>query len=328
MDLRTKNRSHVSYSEPPQDSWIHAVNREEARNSNSPAMRSVDRVSNIHTHGTVTTRVMLALGLIAVFLFTGTFKAKAQDEPDRFNVGPYIVEYGKDGDVKYRLKDNVDLYEFFELRQDTTIISIAEEIPLKKAIQISGRVGANRFASKEIGLDGVWKQSIGKNLYFNGGVSFAFGLTNFGDRGVKRNMFEVGIPLQIELGKLNHQHASFYGLFGLMPTFYSTMSASYWDPTASKAVNVNNAQASTPVVMTDNTDGTNDKKDDGRVDGLKKSGFLIAPSLEFGGNIPVGNAIMRIGVYATYKINCTTSEYDVYKQAGKMFLGAKIGVAF
>ena len=60
---------------------------------------------------------------------------------------------------------------------------------------------------------------------------------------------------------------------------------------------------------------------------LKKSGFLIAPSLEFGGNIPVSGTIMRIGVYGIYKINCTTNNYDVYKQsAGRCFLGAKIGV--
>ena len=64
-----------------------------------------------------------------------------------------------------------------------------------------------------------------------------------------------------------------------------------------------------------------------RVDDIKKSGFLVAPSLEFGGNLPVGNTVMRIGVYGTYKINCTTSDFDVYKKvAGRMFLGAKIGI--
>lgn len=111
-------------------------------------------------------------------------------------------------------------------------------------------------------------------------------------------MFEVGIPLQIELGKLNHQKAGLYGTFGIAPTIYSTMSAKKWD---------------------------NDKYVDVDKD-LKKSGFLIAPSLEFGGNIPVGTTIMRIGVYGTYKINCTTGDYDVYKNcAGRCFLGAKIG---
>lgn len=220
----------------------------------------------------------------------------AQTVIDNFNVGPYVVDYNGQGDVKYRLRDNINLYEFFELQKDTTIISLATEMPVKHAIQISGRVGANRFASKEIGLEGVWKQNIGKNLYFNGGLSLTIGLTNFGDQAAKRNMFEVGVPLQIELGKLNHQYASLYGIFGITPTFYSTMNASNWDG-------------------------------EKRYDDIKKSGFLIAPSLEFGGNIPVGEIIMRIGVYGTYKINCTTSDYDVYvKCAGRMFLGAKIGI--
>lgn len=222
--------------------------------------------------------------------------SEAQTVIDNFTVGPYVVDYNGQGDVKYRLRDNINLYEFFELKRDTTIISLAKEIPVKHAIQISGRVGANRYASKEIGLEGVWKQNVGKNLYFNGGLSFAIGHSSSGDFGRKRNMFEVGVPLQIELGKLNRQYASLYGLFGLTPTFYSTINAS-------------------------KIEGNK------RVDDVKKSGFLIAPSLEFGGNIPVGSIIMRIGVYGTYKINCTPSDYDVYKKcAGHMFLGAKIGI--
>ncbi len=231
-------------------------------------------------------------------VIAGVITGNAQTVVDNFNVGPYIVDYNGRGDVKYRLRDNIDLYEFFELKMDTTIISATKEEPLKHAVQISGDVGANRYASKEFGLDGVWKQNIGNNLYFNGGLSLAIGYSNFGETAPKRNMFEVGIPLQIELGKLNHQCASLYGLFGITPTVYTTMSATKWDAAAGK-----------------------------RVDDVKKTGFLVAPSLEFGGNIPVGPTIMRIGVYGTYKINCTTSDYDVYKSvAGRMFLGAKIGI--
>lgn len=229
-------------------------------------------------------------------MIASVFTCSAQTVIDNFNIGPYVVDYNGQGDVKYRLRDNINLYEFFELQMDTTIISLAAEVPVKHAIQLSGRVGANRFASKEIGLEGVWKQNIGKNLYFNGGISFTIGHTNYVGKSAKRNMFEVGIPLQIELGKLNHQYASLYGMFGIAPTFYSTMNATYW----------------------------NGEK---QTDDIKKSGFLIATSLEFGGNIPVGSVIMRIGVYGTYKINCTTSDYDVYgKCAGRMFLGAKIGI--
>ena len=213
--------------------------------------------------------------LILCALIAGILSGEAQTVIDNFTVGPYIVDYIGQGDVKYRLRDNIDLYEYFELKRDTVIDTelfmkrLVVGTPIKRAIQISGYIGANRFAAKEFGLSGVWKQNVGTNLYFNGGIS------------------------------LNDVRASLYGSFGITPTVYSTMSVKTWQ---------------------------NDKYVEADKD-LKKSGFLIAPSLEFGGNIPVSGTIMRIGVYGIYKINCTTNNYDVYKQsAGRCFLGAKIGV--
>ena len=230
-------------------------------------------------------------------IIVGILSANAQTVIDNFTVGPYVVDYNGQGDVKYRFRDNINLYEFFELQKDTTIVAAVVETPIKHAIQISGYLGANRYASKEIGISAVWKQNIGTNLYFNGGLSIALGHSNF-MKVEQRNMFEVGLPLQIELGKLNHQKAGLYGTFGIAPTVYSTMSAKKWD--ADKYIGVDKNR--------------------------EKSGFLIAPSLGFGGNIPVGSTIIRIGVYGAYKINCTTSDYDVYKEcAGRCFLGAKIG---
>lgn len=238
--------------------------------------------------------------LIACALIAGVASVKAQTVIDNFTVGPYVVDYNGQGDVKYRLRDNIDLYEFFELQKDTTIVAAVVEKPVKHAIQVSGYVGANRYASKEFGISGVWKQRIANNLYFNGGISLAIGYTNSTQHG-KRNMFEFGFPLQIELGKLNHQKASLFGSIGFAPTVYTTMSTKSWDGT--QFVDVD--------------------KD------LKKKGFLIAPAIEFGGNIPVGNVIMRIGVYGKYKINCTPYGYDVYRySAGRGFLGAQIGVVF
>lgn len=236
--------------------------------------------------------------LILCAFMAGMLTVWAQTEIDNFTVGPYVVDYSGPGDVKYRLRDNIDLYEFFELKRDTTVVAAEVETPIRHAIQISGYVGANRFAAKEIGLSGTWKQNVGTNLFFNGGLSFAIGYADFSQLS-KRSMFEVGIPLQIELGRLNHQKASLFGTFGIAPTVYATMMAKKWED--SKFVDADKNK--------------------------KKAGFLIAPSLEFGGNIPVGDVIMRIGVYGTYKINCTVGDYDVYKNsAGRCFLGAKIGV--
>lgn len=241
--------------------------------------------------------------LILCVMLVDIVTCSAQTVIDNFNVGPYIVDYNGQGVVKYRLRDNINLYEFFELKMDTTVMSMTKEVPVRQAIEIVGNVGANRYASKEIGLEGVWKQLVGKNLYFNSGLSLSFGLTDYGKNALKRNMLEIGVPLQIELGKLNHQYASLYGSFGIVPTFYSTMKVEGGD------------------IPMKEVDGKKDEID------VKKSGFMIAPLIEFGGNIPVGSTIMRIGVYAKYKINCTTGDFDVYTKggAGRMFLGVKIG---
>lgn len=237
---------------------------------------------------------MKKLSLLSAFLMF-FLASGAQTVIDHFNIGPYDVDYIGQSDARYRLKDNVDLYEFYGLKRDTIIIALATEVPIKHAVEISGKVGANRFASREIGLEGVWKQNIGKNIYFNGGLSFVIGYANSCEK-IKRTMLEVGLPLQIEIGKLNHQYASIYGSFGIAPTVYSTMSTKVWE------------------------------KDNWENGEYKKSGFLIAPLVEFGGNIPVCSTIMRIGVYGTYKINCTPGDFNVYKrEAGCCFLGAKIG---
>lgn len=239
---------------------------------------------------------MKKLFILCAAMCIGLLTCNAQTTKGYFNVGPYEVNYVDDDDVRYRLRDNIDLYEFFDLQKDTTIVETYIEAPVMNAIQISGYVGANRAVAKNVGINGLWKKNVGSNLYFNCGLNLELGFANVDDLN-KRTMFEAGIPLQIELGNLDRRRASLYGSFGIMPAFYTTLSA--------KAMDGNQPIAD---------------------DLLKKSGFLVAPSLDFGGNIPLSGVIMRIGVYGTYKINCTAGDYDVYqKSAGRFFLGAKIG---
>lgn len=228
-------------------------------------------------------------------MLAGISTCYGQTVIDNFNVGPYNVDYTNQGEVKYRLRDNIDLYEFFELKKDTTIVVLEQEIPIEHAIGIAGNIGTNHYSAKEVGVEGVWKQLVAKNLYANGGLLLNFSFDNFGKHS-DRSMLEVGIPLQIEWGKMNHQKGTLYGSFGIAPTFYATLKAE--NQNAPKDVDV------------------------------KKSGFMIAPSLEFGGNIPVGPIIMRIGVYGKVKINCTPGDFNVYTQgkAGRIMIGAKIGV--
>ncbi len=240
--------------------------------------------------------------LFAVILFS-TVSGMAQNV-DNFQVGPYTVDYYENGEVKYRLRDNINLYEYFGLSKDTIIHVEKETSILKHAVQISGFVESSHSRSpKGIGIEGVWKQLIGKSTYFNAGLSLNMAMNVFySGTELKRNMFEVGVPLQIEWGKLSHQSASLYGSVGIMPTMYTTL----------KAEKCEMGQGGEYEA----------------VDGDKKSGFLITPIFEFGCNVPLGKTIMRIGVTGKYKINCGSKEdgYDIYhSEAGRAFLGAKIG---
>lgn len=234
-------------------------------------------------------------------LIAGIFSGYAQTEIDNFTVGPYDVDYNGPGDVKYRLRDNINLYEFFELRKDTTIITKNVEIPLQHAIQVSLNVGTGTTSPKEIGLEGVWKQRMAKNLYLGAGLSFNLACSTLESKVDKTALFEAGIPIRLEFSNPCRQKSSLYGSIGLMPTLYSTVINDEWKV----------------VPEGDKTPDTKQKEE-----GPKKSGFMLTPSLEFGGYIPVGNIIMQVGVYGLYKINCTTSVSTI----GKVFCGAKIGI--
>ncbi|MBO8445648.1 MAG: hypothetical protein IAC23_08170 [Bacteroidetes bacterium] len=234
-------------------------------------------------------------------LVAAAMELMAQTPVDHFNVGPYVVDYNGKGDVKYRLRDNIDLYEFFELQKDTVVISKVSGESVKSAVQISARYGSSVSSSNELGVDCVWKRNIAPNLYFNGGLSLLWGYHQMenGDRSGMRNLFEAGIPLQIELGRLDRKCASLYGIAGVIPSFYSTKNTFR-------------------RLFTGNADV------EGILDGC---GFLLSPVLEFGGNIPVGGTVVRIGVYGEYKINCTSAPYGSCRSAdNSMFIGTRIGV--
>lgn len=224
-----------------------------------------------------------------------------QTPVDHFEVGPYIVDYNGKGNIKYRLQENIDLYDFFELKKDTTIIPTATEIPVKQALQLNARTASSISSSKDLGIEVLWKRHILDYIYFNGGVSLLWGyhVLHYKDNSLKLdNVLEIGIPLQIEFGKLNRQRASLYGSAGITPAFFSTADA-------------------IQSVFRKGT-GTDPRHD---------TGFLVIPGVEFGGNIPVCNKIMRIGIYGEYKISCTRGAYGSCKDyIANTFIGIKAGI--
>ena len=223
---------------------------------------------------------------------------------ENFEVGPYEVDYKGDGDYKFRLRKGVDLYEYFGLKKDTTIVVTEKTAtPIKHAIQVNAFLSIPRYldngTSNVWGIDGSWKQKIGNKLYYNAGLSLGLLFGKYGEvysyyqdsenGKYKETIFEIGIPLSIEWTNLNDKKAALYGGIGLVPTIYFG---------AKNAV------------------------------GDSKSGLLIGPRLDLGGYLPIGKTLVRLGGFAQYNFNCASGE-DLFKERiGRFFIGANVGLLF
>lgn len=224
---------------------------------------------------------------------------------ENFEVGPYEVDYKGAGDYKFRFRKGIDLYEYFGLKKDTTIQVIeVPASPVKGAFQVNVSLSLPRYVangtSNVWGIDGGWKQKISQRFYFNASLSIAMSFGKYGeaysnypnweDGSYSETMFEIGLPLSLELCNLDRKKASMYGSIGLVPTFYS---------------------------------GAKD------ANGESKSGIFIAPRLDLGAYLPVGKQLIRLGGFAQYDINCSGGAYDIFKERiGRLFVGANIGLVF
>lgn len=220
---------------------------------------------------------------------------------DNFEVGPYEVDYKGPSDYKYRLRKDIDLYEYYGLKKDTVVLEKQQPSALlKSGFQLEAYMEAclcNKSRHSSVyGMSGAWKQSVGDGLFLNGGLSVGMAVSTIGI--MKYNVLEVGVPLSVELASVSREKASLYGGIGVTPTYYSTMSTKY-EP---------RIQGSEPEDY---------------------SGLSIVPKLEFGGYVPCGSQVVKVGVFLKYKINCSKKDIDLYKDyLGKSFLGANIGIVF
>lgn len=251
--------------------------------------------------------------IILLAILFATIVAGYAQSPDNFFVGPYEVDYKGKGDFKFRLRKGIDLYKYFDLKRDTVIqknvINVIEENrksvsnPVKRGIQASVFMSLPRFAvsgnSNVFGVSGSWKQQFGKKYYWNAGLSLGYLYGEYSSPSYREDaMIEIGIPLSVEFACLDYKKSSVYAGIGLTPTFYSTLKADEIDENGAT------------------------------VDGEKDSGFLIAPRVDFGGYIPLSKHILRVGIFAEYKINCS-GDVNIYKERiGRAFVGANVGIIF
>lgn len=241
--------------------------------------------------------------LILCGLLTTTM-AKSQEVIDNFQVGPYEVDYMGKGDVNFRLKKNINLYEYFKLQKDTIIAESKKVQPIKKGFEVGVTYSMPRFgvggAFNSFGVYGSAKSKITSNIYLNygGKIAISYGHYNEEVNNLKDVLFEVGVPLSVEFANLNKDTSSFFASVGFTPAYYTTLSAK------------------------ENKDG----KD---VDADKKSGLYVAPKVELGGYIPVNDHFLKLGLFGEYRINCTKAEDNIFKQRiGRAFVGANIGYVF
>ena len=240
-----------------------------------------------------------------LILLTLTVICSAQNI-DNFDVGPYEVDYKDKGDFKFRLRKDIDLYEYFGLKRDTVVQEIRKSHPVKGAFQLNAFFGAYSYegSTTSLGLDGSWKQKIGKMLYFNSGISVGISYGKYDGRNyLKETMLQIGIPVSIEVSQLNHNRASLFAGLGVTPTYYNTLKSEY-----------------------QNHKKTNPKKN---------SGIYVAPKLEVGSYIPVNKCIVRIGLFGQYNINCSKNEIgtqtdaNVFKEyIGCVSIGGNVGIVF
>ncbi len=247
---------------------------------------------------------ILILSLIAM----SVSMVSAQDV-DNFEVGPYEVEYKEPGDFKYRLIKGVDLYEYYHLKRDT-VVNGKMSSPVSHALQVEARFRVPRYVG--VGCSNVpeiaaaYKFQLSSGVYLNTGVSLAlsFGKYERGNEQLSETLFMAGVPISLEFGKIDRAHASLYGTVGVMPTFYG--GGKGYDATFA-----------VPKV-----------KDDIDPD-AGKSGFIVAPQLGFGGYLPIGNQLVRLGSFFQYDINCSGGDFDVFKERiGRFSVGANIGLVF
>ena len=233
-----------------------------------------------------------------------TTMAKSQEVIDNFQVGPYEVDYMGKGDVNFRLKKNINLYEYFKLQKDTIIAESKKVQPIKKGFEVGVTYSMPRFGVKgafnSFGVYGSAKSKVTNNIYLNygGKIAISYGHYNEEVNNLKDVLFEVGVPLSVEFANLNKDTSSFFASVGFTPAYYTTLSAK------------------------ENKDG----KD---VDADKKSGLYVAPKVELGGYIPVNDHFLKLGLFGEYRINCTKAEDNIFKQRiGRAFVGANIGYVF
>ncbi|MDY6381944.1 MAG: hypothetical protein SPK94_06810 [Bacteroidales bacterium] len=221
-----------------------------------------------------------------------------KDSLDSYIVGPYEIRYNSDDSSYhyYLMYDTAELYDYFKLKRYTKSIPITNPV-----FQVDANVSMAALSStgKNImwGVDIVRKYPFyfPNTLYFNVGISLAGNhIISGSNETVYLDSFRgfvFGVPLSCEyiVTGLNRNKSSLFASLGLIPAFYATTSITRFGKEA------------------DN-----------------QNGLLLIPRLDLGGYIQFQDYLIKIGGFVQrYMVN---EETNVFKQTGRLHLGASIGI--
>ena len=159
--------------------------------------------------------------IFSLMLVVMTTAAFAQS-PDKIKVGPYEIHYYGKQDYDYMLMEDINLFEFYDLQKDTTIVIEEKTDPMKHGMQVGlgMRLPFGSPRTPVLGVEGVWKQGLGKNFYLNAGLDLNY-VPAVEARGYKAGV-EIGIPVSIEYTNLDRQKAALYVGVGAIPAYYTS----------------------------------------------------------------------------------------------------------
>ncbi|MBR6981765.1 MAG: hypothetical protein IKH88_18305 [Prevotella sp.] len=260
--------------------------------------------------------------LSMLLLLTVALDGMAQ-EVKEFKVGPYDVRFIDETEYNFQPRKDISreeileiLYDDFKIKKDTVVKWKEETEPLKTAWMLNASFSMPRFVangtSNVFGVDGAWKKAIGETTWLNIGLSLALSTGKYvapwknkpgweEDATYNESIFEVGVPVSVEWTRLDRKKAALYFGVGIVPTFYSGAKG--------KEVEDENKK----VTYTDES----------------RSGLFVAPRLDFGGYIPAGKQLVRVGLFGQYDINFSTEGGDIFAdRIGHFFVGGNVGFVF
>lgn len=250
------------------------------------------------------TNIKLRIIVALTILFTTFSSGYSQEIEEEIHIGPYKLIYRGEADYDIIAPDSMQLKNFFKLKADTVTVTQYVEIEKKEVYKNAMQLNMYAGLSNTFGVSGYWKQQISGIFFLNAGLSLGIFGGEFSNDDKnnpysrKDKMLEIGVPISVELAKPYTNKASLYAGIGFTPAFYSTMSV---DEKCAETI---------------------------KNKGEKDYGFLVSPRIDFGGNIPLFNKVLRLGVYGEYRICCFQSVNIYRKRVSKSLVGVNVGLIF